>query len=107
MRMARPAGLEPAATSLEGSCSIQLSYGRVDLWYAKRRTPNAPPDPPRSRDRAVSGRISAVESRPLALEARCSNQVRYGRTVCSAAAVQSRPAGTLLTIAPANPRWLA
>jgi hypothetical protein len=27
--MARPAGLEPAAPSLEGSCSIQLSYGRV------------------------------------------------------------------------------
>jgi hypothetical protein len=26
--LARPAGLEPAAPSLEGSCSIQLSYGR-------------------------------------------------------------------------------
>src|SRR4051794_21416651 len=26
--VARPAGLEPATTSLEGSCSIQLSYGR-------------------------------------------------------------------------------
>src|SRR3546814_8106660 len=28
-RMARPAGVEPATTSLEGSCSIQLSYGRA------------------------------------------------------------------------------
>src|SRR3546814_5739336 len=28
-RMARPAGFEPATTSLEGSCSIQLSYGRA------------------------------------------------------------------------------
>ena len=28
-RVARPAGLEPAAPSLEGSCSIQLSYGRL------------------------------------------------------------------------------
>ena len=28
-QMARPAGLEPAAPSLEGSCSIRLSYGRV------------------------------------------------------------------------------
>src|SRR5690606_38605438 len=27
--LARPAGLEPATPSLEGSCSIQLSYGRV------------------------------------------------------------------------------
>ena len=27
--MARPAGLEPATPSLEGSCSIQLSYGRT------------------------------------------------------------------------------
>ena len=26
--MARPAGLEPTTTSLEGRCSIQLSYGR-------------------------------------------------------------------------------
>ena len=27
--MARPAGFEPAATGLEGRCSIQLSYGRI------------------------------------------------------------------------------
>ena len=27
--LARPAGFEPAAPSLEGSCSIQLSYGRA------------------------------------------------------------------------------
>lgn len=35
--MVRPAGLEPAATRLEGGCSIQLSYGRpmhrpAPLW---------------------------------------------------------------------------
>jgi hypothetical protein len=29
LQLARPAGLEPATPSLEGSCSIQLSYGRV------------------------------------------------------------------------------
>ena len=28
-RLAHPAGLEPATRSLEGCCSIQLSYGRV------------------------------------------------------------------------------
>ena len=27
--LARPAGFEPATSSLEGSCSIQLSYGRA------------------------------------------------------------------------------
>ena len=28
-KMARPAGVEPATSCLEGTCSIQLSYGRV------------------------------------------------------------------------------
>ncbi len=28
-KMARPAGFEPAASRLEVSCSIQLSYGRA------------------------------------------------------------------------------
>jgi hypothetical protein len=33
MDVARPTGLEPAATGLEGRCSIQLSYGRVAQLY--------------------------------------------------------------------------
>ncbi len=32
--MARPGGFEPPATGLEGRCSIQLSYGRVEeKWH--------------------------------------------------------------------------
>ena len=30
-QMARPAGLEPATTRLEGGCSIQLSYGHLSV----------------------------------------------------------------------------
>ncbi len=37
--MARPAGVEPATTSLEGWCSIHLSYGRSNAHYS-RCTPN-------------------------------------------------------------------
>ncbi len=36
LRVARPAGIEPATPSLEGSCSIRLSYGRYFLTREKR-----------------------------------------------------------------------
>src|ERR1043166_5708430 len=36
-RMATPAGIEPATNSLEGCCSIQLSYGAVDRYKARPR----------------------------------------------------------------------
>ena len=39
MEMARPAGFEPATPSLEGSCSIQLSYGRREGGLRKARPP--------------------------------------------------------------------
>ena len=31
--LVRPAGIEPATTSLEGWCSIQLSYGRIHAIF--------------------------------------------------------------------------
>src|SRR5690606_35970968 len=33
--LARPAGLEPATLALEGRCSIQLSYGRIAVFFIK------------------------------------------------------------------------
>lgn len=34
--MVRPAGLEPATLGLEGRCSIQMSYGRINLVGVER-----------------------------------------------------------------------
>ena len=39
LKLVRPAGVEPATTSLEGWCSIHLSYGRSNAHYS-RCTPN-------------------------------------------------------------------
>lgn len=30
LELVRPAGLEPATLGLEGRCSIQMSYGRIE-----------------------------------------------------------------------------
>ena len=39
MRLATPAGFEPAAPGLEGRCSIQLSYGVVGHRFTRVRAP--------------------------------------------------------------------
>src|SRR5438132_14402750 len=56
--LARPAGLEPAAPSLEGSCSIHLSYGRVPPYYAERALP------PVSRSSTAHDRHGHAHNRP-------------------------------------------
>src|SRR5215218_1936689 len=40
--MARPAGFEPATSCLEGTCSIQLSYGRLAVRLAALPRPLKP-----------------------------------------------------------------
>ena len=61
VKLARPAGLEPAAPSLEGSCSIQLSYGRVVSMVRRCRTPHAPPERTARRKHAFSCRLPLTE----------------------------------------------
>jgi hypothetical protein len=36
--VARPAGIEPATAGLEGRCSIQLSYGRLQINSLQRQS---------------------------------------------------------------------
>lgn len=39
--MATPAGIEPATSCLEGTCSIQLSYGVTDFGINTQKRPHA------------------------------------------------------------------
>src|SRR5215207_10932944 len=43
--LATPAGLEPATYCLEGSCSIQLSYGAVGGQHGAKRIASIRPEP--------------------------------------------------------------
>ncbi len=70
--MARPEGLEPPTCCLEGSCSIQLSYGRkVQGWVM----------------------VGAVgfELTTLCSQSRCATRLRYAPT--KARIVSARRAG--------------
>ena len=42
-KLARPEGLEPSTPGLEGRCSIQLSYGRVDCMLLERQSAGPTP----------------------------------------------------------------
>src|SRR5262245_21667344 len=45
---ARPAGIEPATPSLEGSCSVRLSYGRLCIVWSGREDLNLRPPAPKA-----------------------------------------------------------
>ena len=37
-QVVRPSGFEPETARLEGECSIQLSYERIEGWYAREES---------------------------------------------------------------------
>ena len=60
--MARPTGFEPVAYCLEGSCSIQLSYGRMVLFIFKQN--NGAGDGNRTHATSLEGWNSTIELHP-------------------------------------------
>ena len=64
--MARPTGLEPVAYCLEGSCSIQLSYGRIAA-PKKLRCRSGAGDGNRTHTTSLEGWDSTIELHPQAI----------------------------------------
>ncbi len=60
--LARPAGLEPAATGLEIRCSIQLSYGRKTHPFVMRYLPVLPGSALRCTMLASAGRTILIDT---------------------------------------------
>ena len=70
LKLARPAGIEPATTSLEGWCSIQLSYGR---WRNARHY--IPSDPCMQLSKLVG--VEGFEPPTPCSQSRCATRLRY------------------------------
>src|SRR3954468_19863932 len=100
--LARPAGVEPAASRLEVSCSIQLSYGRAlgggpsaDCNAAKPASYSK--DERRGADMDVKGKPKAVDAREIA-----GREFRYFDFVMVAFVVIL----LLSTVSGAEKRWV-
>ena len=70
LKLARPAGVEPATTSLEGWCSIHLSYGR------RRNARHYIPSVPCAQLSKLVG-VEGFEPPTPCSQSRCATRLRY------------------------------
>ena len=79
--LARPTGIEPVTPSLEGWCSIRLSYGRVPGQSNGRQPKSAIPRPlsvlqNKYRNRYMVG-VEGFEPPTPCSQSRCATRLRY------------------------------
>jgi hypothetical protein len=66
LKVATPGGLEPPTFSLEGCCSIRLSYGALREWWrgllSRRKSKGPSPQPSPRKSRTAFGAVNASKT---------------------------------------------